>query len=192
MKLTNNQLTAILIASVVGLVVVVVKTLKKPKKEVVSGSYKASNCDELHAFENTHGKTIGGMSTKVNKALEDFYRRGLNPDITDVKIQMDSNTMEVKWTVTIEESKDGNAWVGFTSRGASGSDAYTRANSKSVAQDIESIRKKLIEKYGDSSIQIKPIFDFLYNLGSDGKANGKCPTRQIFYKFTRPSNFPKN
>ena len=54
----------------------------KPIK--LSGSYKASGCDELHAFESTHGKTIGGMNTKVNAKLKELYKQGINPEVVDV------------------------------------------------------------------------------------------------------------
>lgn len=190
MKIKDGVLYTFLGLATTISIIYLIKIIAKPKKVIVKGSYKANNCDELHAFESTHGKVIGGMNTKVNSALEDFYKKGFNPDITDIKVNMDSKNMQVNWEVTIEKSKDKIAWIGLTSRGASGDNAYQRANGKSVEQDADSILKKLKIKYSDNEIVLTPVFDFLYNLDKNGKYLGKCPTRQIFYKYSKPENFP--
>ena len=68
----------------------------------VEGEYKASNCDEFHAFQSTHGRIIGGMNDKIFTELEKMYKKGINPEVTDVIINMDANQMKVKWQVKIE------------------------------------------------------------------------------------------
>jgi len=186
----------ILILSSLGAVAVVLLFLNLRKKKmlsvIVSGEYKGANCDELHAFENTHGRTIGGMNTKVQAELERLYNQGYNPEVTEVNVDMNSKTMTVKWSVKIEQSKDGKAWVGITSRGASGSDAYTRAISSAVGQDFASVKKKIAEKYIEPFIEMKQVKDFLHNIEASGKVSGSCPTRQVFYVFTKPKKFPSN
>jgi copper chaperone CopZ len=180
-------------AFAVALVVLYFRRKKNKMKPVnVEGSFKAANCDELHAFESTHGKTIGGMNTKVNAELEKIYAQGINPEVTSVEVNMDAKNMKVDWKVTIEESKDGKAWVGFTSRGSSGSGAFIRANGKAVGQDFDTVLKKVRDVKDEPNAEMKLVKDFLYNLSTSGTATGKCPTRQLFYTYTRPIKFIKH
>jgi hypothetical protein len=164
---------------------------RKNNTMIIEGSFKGKNCDELHAFEGTNGRLIGGMNTKVNAELEKMYAKGINPDITDVFVEMDANKMEVKWKVTIAPSKDGKAYLGLTSRGSAGSTAYDRANGKSVGQDFDSVLKKVREKTNEPNAEMFLVKDYLYNLTKEKKSLGKCPTRQLFYKYTKPNKFPK-
>ena len=158
----------------------------------VEGEYKASNCDELHAFQSTHGRIIGGMNDKVFSELEKMYKRGINPEVTDVIVDMDADNMKVKWQVKIEPSKDGKAWVGFTSRGSSGgASAFNRAVGKAQGQDFDSVKKKVSGIVGEPNLEMKIVKDFLYNFSKDGKVQGKCPTRQVFYAYTRPNKYQK-
>lgn len=180
-------------AVAVALVVLYFRRKKNKMKPVtVEGSYKAANCDELHAFESTHGKTIGGMNTKVNAELEKIYATGTNPEVTSVEVNMDAKNMKVDWKVTIEESKDGKAWLGFTSRGSSGPGAFVRANGKSVGQDFDTVLRKVRDVKDEPNAEMKLVKDMLYNLTATGTATGKCPTRQLFYTYTRPIKFPKH
>jgi hypothetical protein len=192
----NTNKIALITSGVIfgGLAIFLVYKLirKKNNTIVVEGSYKGSNCDELHAFENTHGKTIGGMNTKVNAELEKMYAKGINPDITDVFVEMNANKMEVKWKVTIAPSKDGKAYLGLTSRGSAGSTAYDRANGKSVGQDFDSVIKKVREKTNEPNAEMSLVKDYLYNLNKQKESLGNCPTRQLFYKYTKPNKFPKH
>jgi len=165
---------------------------KKMNTIIVEGTFKGANCDELHAFESTGGKIIGGMNTKVNAELLKLYQSGINPDITDVSVVMNATKMEVNWKVTIEPSKDGKAYLGFTSRGSSGATAYDRANGKSVGQDADTILKKIKDKYNEPNAELVLVKDFLYNLNTKKQSLGKCPTRQLFYKYTKPKGFPKH
>lgn len=194
--MNNTNKIALITSGVIfgGLAIFLVYKLirKKNNTIVVEGSYKGSNCDELHAFENTHGKTIGGMNTKVNAELEKMYAKGINPDITDVFVEMNANKMEVKWKVTIAPSKDGKAYLGLTSRGSAGSTAYDRANGKSVGQDFDSVIKKVREKTNEPNAEMSLVKDYLYNLNKQKESLGNCPTRQLFYKYTKPNKFPKH
>ena len=165
---------------------------KKMNTIIVEGTFKGANCDELHAFESTGGKIIGGMNTKVNAELQRLYESGINPDIVDVSVVMNATKMEVNWKVTIEPSKDGKAYLGFTSRGSSGATAYDRANGKSVGQDADTILRKIKDKFKEPNAELVLVKDFLYNLNNKKQSLGKCPTRQLFYKYTKPNEFPNH
>lgn len=180
-----------LVTSVVVAVAVdrLMKRRKGKNNMKVSGSYTASNCDQLHAFEGTNGKLIGGMNTKVNAELEKFYKTGKNPIVSKVSVTMDSKKMKVDWEVEISESTDGKAWVGFTSRGSAGnSTAFERAVSPKYGQDPDSILKKIHQN--EPKAEIKKVHELLYNMSEAGKVLGGCATRQIFYAYTKPQKFP--
>jgi len=130
------------------------------------------------------------MNTKINAELDRIYKRGFNPVVTEVIVNMDADKMKVKWRVKIEESKDGKAWVGFTSRGSSGDNSYYRATAKAVGQDPDTVKDKMMKLYEEPSIDFKKAHELLYNMTNTGKATGKCPTRQVFYIYTRPLKYP--
>lgn len=185
---TTALLSSVVIAYAIDRVVL--KKGKKMKPIKLSGSYKASGCDELHAFESTHGKTIGGMNTKVNAKLKELYKQGINPEVVDVQANFDTKNMTATWEVTIASSKDGKAWVGLTSRGSSGNaSAYTRAVS-AQGQTPKDILKKVSENNGDSSAELKLVKDWLFNFDANQKILGSCPTRQLFYAYTLPTKYP--
>jgi hypothetical protein len=169
----------------------VLKKGKKMKPIKLSGSYKASGCDELHAFESTHGRMIGGMNTKVNAKLRELYKQGINPEVIDVQANFDTKNMVANWEVTIDSSKDGKAWVGLTSRGSSGNEsAYTRAVS-AQGQTPKDILKRISEKNNEPNPELKLVKDWVFNFDENKKIIGKCPTRQLFYAYTLPSNYPQ-
>lgn len=169
---------------------VVLKKGKKMKPIKLSGSYKASGCDELHAFESTNGRIIGGMNTKVNAKLEELYKQGINPQVIDVQANFDTKNMTATWEVTIASSTDGKAWVGLTSRGSSGNaSAYTRAVS-AQGQTPKDIQKRITEKRGEPNPELKLIKDWIFNFDSNKKIIGSCPTRQLFYAYTLPTKYP--
>jgi hypothetical protein len=155
----------------------------------VTGSYKARNCDELHAFQSTHGKIIGNLNTKVNAVLKQLYNKGINPDVTDVNVVFDTKNMISNWEVTIDKSKDGKAYLGITSRGSSGdSSAYDRAYKVKGQRPDDIIQK--IKQSGEINTELKLVKDWLWNLDKNKKVLGKCPTRQLFYKYTMPKKYP--
>lgn len=150
----------------------------------IIGSYVANDCDELHAFQSTGGKVIGNMNVIVGKKLEEIYNAGINPKVTNVKVRV--SEMKVNWSVTIEESNDGKAWVGFTSRGAGcGNDVYDRAESSSSGNDIGTLSDKIRSTFGENKISIEVVNDFIYEDDENG-------FRQIFYRYTKPSKFPSH
>lgn len=56
-----------------------------------------------------------------------MYKKGINPDITDLKVIVDSQNYKVNWEAKIEPSKDGKAYTGFMTYGSAGGSADTRA-----------------------------------------------------------------
>lgn len=149
---------------------------------VVSDTYTAKNCDELHAFQSTSGKVIGNMNVTVGNKLEEIYNSGINPK--PVKVNVTVTGMKVSWSVTIDKSNDGKSWVGFTSRGAGcNADVYNRAVSSSQGNDMKSAKQKIMSTYGESDIEIEVVNDFEYEDDKNG-------FRQVFYRYTKPSKYP--
>lgn len=161
--------------------------------EVVTDSFTANDCDELHAFEGTGGKKVGEMQTKMFKKLNDIYQKGINPKVSNVTVTV--NDMTVTWTCTIVESTDGKAWVGFTSRGAGcNNNIIARANAEYltdektgesiyVGNDVGTMRKRIKEVYKEPNIEIEDVNDFIYNGGGNS-------FKQIFYRYTKPISSP--
>lgn len=157
------------------------QTYQLPLK--VSCGFKAEDCDELHAFQNTKKKKeggapdemepvdIGNMAMIVKQWLDYFYySKGIKPEVSDVDVQV--NGMQVDWNVTISESKDGKAWIGFSSRGAGCDGELTRAES-----NFKKGQEKINGKYpGCEIVKIKTITH-------TDPGNG---FHQIFFKYTKP------
>jgi hypothetical protein len=151
---------------------------KKMDSFYVKGEYIVpedikNRADALHSFERRKSDGFGGyMSTKIKKALVDLYNKGINPDVSEIKINIDSKKYKVNWEAKIEPSKDGKAYVGISTVGSAGSGADERAKSQ-----IESM-KKWNAKAKD------------YTLVLDFKNPKGVYIRQYFYKWTNPSEFP--
>jgi hypothetical protein len=108
----------------------------------VKGDYTASNCDELHAFQGTGGKTIGNMNGIVKDKILELNKQGHKVKVTKVSVVVKG--MNVIWTVDISKSDDNKNWVGFTSRGAGcNSDIQRRWNNDSVGNGAASIKNKI-------------------------------------------------
>jgi hypothetical protein len=144
---------------------------------VVSGSYTApkGDADALHSFERRKSDGFGGrMTSKVDEKLKEVYDAGINPDITDIKINVNSQSYTVNWSVTIDESKDGVAYMGLTTRGSAGGGADRRAQGQ-----IDGLMKKMKRKGYDN-----------IELALDFKNPSGVYIRQFFYKYSIPNKFP--
>jgi hypothetical protein len=158
------------------LIILLIKKRRKKMSVIVKGEYivpkgTPNMGDALHSFERRKSDGFGGrMSTKIKEALVKMYNEGINPDITDLKVNVDSKNYKVTWEAKLEPSKDGKAYTGFMTFGSAGSGADTRAKGQ------EEATKKRIggEDY-------KLVLDF------------KNPTgiyiRQYFYTYTK-SEYP--
>jgi hypothetical protein len=150
----------------------------------VSDNYKVgkNDCDSFHSFNDNGKREIGGMNTKVNKVLMDVYNKGFNPDITAVDVDMNSDTMEVNWTVTINKSKDGNAWTGLYSRGGGKisnpgeyPDSISATSGHASAKESKTSNYVLKRGTPDKMVPVKIL------VHSPKKG---CRVKQIFYKYT--------
>jgi hypothetical protein len=161
------------------LIILLIKKRRKKMSVIVKGGYVVPKGtpnmgDALHSFESRKSDGFGGkMSTKIREALMKMYNDGINPEVTDLKVNVDSKKYEVTWEAKLEPSKDGKAYIGFVTRGSAGSGADARALSQ-----ID----KMKEQVGGEDYKI--VLDF------------KNPTgiyiRQFFYTYTKPKDFPKH
>jgi hypothetical protein len=143
------------------------------KDEYTVPANAKNKADALHSFERRKSDGFGGfMSTKIKKALRDLYAKGINPDITELKINVDSKNYKVQWEAKIEPSKDGKAYVGISTVGSAGSGADERAKNQ-----IDTM-KKWVANAKD------------YTLVLDFKNPKGIYIRQYFYKWTNPTEYP--
>jgi hypothetical protein len=161
------------------LIILLIKKRRKKMSVIVKGGYVVPKGtpnmgDALHSFESRKSDGFGGkMSTKIREALMKMYNDGINPEVTDLKVNVDSKKYEVTWEAKLEPSKDGKAYIGFVTRGSAGSGADARALGQ-----ID----KMKEQVGGEDYKV--VLDF------------KNPTgiyiRQFFYTYTKPKDFPKH
>jgi hypothetical protein len=164
----------------IGITFLIFKLLGKNKMKPVTikGSYSVPKDikyreDALHSFERRKMDGFGGrMTTKINDELLKFYKNGINPDITDIKIKVDSNNYSVQWTATIAPSLDGNAYMGVVTRGSAGGSADERAK-----EQIPAMKKSI-----SGASDFKLVKDFINPKG--------VYIRQFFYKYRLPKKYP--
>jgi len=153
----------------------------------VKGSFNSEgNCDHLHAFQSSGGEVVGNMNVIVGDKLEEIYELGNTPEVTQVNVSVNGET--VNWRVTINESKDGKAWMGFTSRGAGCNiDIETRATSSSIGNDVGTLKTRIVNAgYNvDEDFVIEVINEYTYDGGADS-------FKQVFYRYTRPTDYPSH
>jgi hypothetical protein len=161
----------------------------------ISGEYTVPNSapnkgDALHSFNRRRSDGFGGymlsgnppgkwsqyikfnQGKSINQALQEVWNDGINPDITNLKIQVDSKTYTVKWSATIDESEDGKAYVGVSSVGSAGGGADSRAQGQ-----IEGMKR-----WEPGAKDYTLVLDF--------KNPSGIYIRQYFYKFTKPKEYP--
>lgn len=177
---TQNIVAISLVAlTLVGVTFVILRSRKKSKGVIVKGEYSVpentpNRVDALHSFESRKSDGFGGkMSTKIKEEMMKFYQKGINPDVSDVKIDIDSVNYKVKWSAKVHESKDGKAYIGFTTFGSAGSDADSRA----IGQ-FEGVKQRL------GGEDYKLVLDFKNPKG--------IYIRQFFYKYTKPNEYKPN
>jgi hypothetical protein len=149
------------------------------KKEIlVKGEYSVpegtpNRVDALHSFESRKSDGFGGrMLTKIEEAMMKLYNRGINPDVKDIKINVDSTNYKVTWSANVVPSQDGKAYIGMSCVGSAGTNADARALSQ-IAQ-----MKTKVEGAED------------YTLVLDFKNPNGIYIRQFFYKHTLPNKYP--
>ena len=175
---TQNILAISIVAlTLFGANFAILRYRRKNKGIVVKGEYSVpentpNRADALHSFESRKSDGFGGkMSTKINEQMRKFYKKGINPDVSDIKIDVDSVNYKVKWSARVHESKDGKAYIGFTTFGSAGSDADSRA----IGQ-FEGVKQRI------GGEDYKLVLDFKNPKG--------IYIRQFFYKYTKPNEYP--
>ena len=159
----------------------------------LSGSYQVpkniiSKGDALHSFDRRKMDGFGGymltgspvpskwssyvkldQGKGVNQVLKDLVKSGVKPDVTDISVTV-NNDYSVNWSITIDESKDGNAYIGVSSRGSAGSNADGRAS-----QQISRLKSK-----NSKSCNWTQVLDL--------NVSKPIKIRQFFLKYTDCSN----
>lgn len=181
MEITQKQTKIAVGAALVALIVFFVYRNRKPKKLktiTIKDSYTVppgtpNMADALHAFERRKSDGFGGrMSTKINEALRKMHSEGINPDIYELKVNVDSKKYKVDWEATLGPSKDGKAYVGMSTVGSAGGGADARALSQ-----IENMKT-----WAKGAKDYTLVLDFVNPQG--------IYIRQYFYKYTKPSEYP--
>lgn len=176
----KKQNDIIFFLGAIGITYLLLRIAKKGKMKpfIIKGSYivpKGTKYpeDALHSFERRKFDGFGGrMATKIREKMAEVYKRGINPDISDIKIKVDSKNYAVEWQATIKQSEDGKAYLGISTVGSAGSDADYRAK-----QQIEKMKT-----FVKGSKDYKLVKDFINPKG--------IYIRQFFYKYTLPDEFP--
>lgn len=151
--------------------------------------------DAMHTFntrksggnfgKNKAGEKLDGggkMDSKIGAALKSFYKdNNLNPCVTSIKITVIPETWTIEYEATIEESPDGNAYVGFRSWGGMSAGYPKKTPPSGHAYSNYLTAKK---EWTPAGATIKDVIDFHFPGGF----------RQIFFQFTDPSfpNKPKS
>jgi hypothetical protein len=169
----------------------VLKEMGSGKQVDVVGEYEPNvgDWDGMHSFQSRKSDGFGGrMNDLVNEALVKFWKEeGLNPDITKIEIQMDESGKDkwkVKWKCTIEESKDGKAWIGLTSRGGAGQPDGASGSIQRAKTQIEDKKRELKSEFSDPALETKEVLDFNHDAESGG-----THVRQIFVVYTNPAKY---
>ena len=182
MEITQKQIKLAVGAALASLILLFVYRSRKNNKSktiIIKDSYTVppgtpNMADALHSFERRKDGFGGGMSTKINAKLLELYKKGINPDILELKINVDGKKYKVDWEATLGKSKDGKAYLGMSTVGSAGPDADARAK-----QQIEGMKKW---KPQEGRKDYKLVLDFV---------NPKdVYIRQYFYKYTKPTEYP--
>ena len=146
--------------------------------------------DAMHTFstrkiggnfgKNKAGEKLekgGRMHSRISEALKSFYKTyNLNPCITAIKITVDPVEFSVDYEVTIEESPDGKAYVGFNSWGGATAGYPKKKPPSGHAYSNYKTRRKEVAATG---AEIADVLDFHFPGGF----------RQIFFQHT-DSSYP--
>jgi hypothetical protein len=138
----------------------------------------------MHAFESTNGIPVGEGNTKVKAILDKMYADGIKPIVTSValtKVDHKPKSVDIEWIVTIEESKDGLAYTGFTSRGSGSSAGLpSPSQARSDGKDEMSIKNNVNKQLG----YVPKVFKQVGPDVTESDSTYKRYFRQVFYVYT--------
>jgi hypothetical protein len=133
------------------------------------------DADLLHSFERRKSDKQGAyIGTQIERELKKVYAAGINPDVVNFTLSVNSKAYSVTWSATIVESKDGKAYVGFSTRGSAGGGSDRRALSQ-----VGPLKQQLTK---NGAQDITQVLDFTNPTG--------IPIRQYFFKYTIPNKYP--
>ena len=147
---------------------------------IVNGSFPGDNGDRSHAFQSTGGVVVGGMQTQVNQKLKEIYDAGYNPDVTNITVTINMETKKTYWRATINESTDGNAYLGIVTVGSCCSDNCAKRADDQVPN------MKTWNSTPDDHKLITILQSTATGTSSGGLTivGGKYKLKQHFYKYT--------
>jgi len=147
---------------------------------IVKDSFPGDNGDRSHAFQSTGGVVVGKMQTKVNQKLKEIYDAGYNPDVTNITVTINVDTKKTYWRATINESTDGNAYLGIVTVGSCCSDDCAKRADNQVP------RMKTWNSTPDDHKLITVLQSTPAGTSSGGLTivGGKYKLKQHFYKYT--------
>ena len=175
----------------------------------LSGSYRVPDTapmkgDALHSFDARLADGFGGYMLRgnppsewsqyikydqgksINQALQDVWRSGVNPDVTNLTVNVNSSNYTVNWEATIDRSKDGKAYLGLVTVGSCCSSSYSDRALGQV-ETMKTWNSKPKNHYLVADIQTTRDGKSNGNITIDG---GNYKLRQIFYKYTYDNKKP--
>ena len=152
----------------------------------VTGSFKGDNGDRTHAFQSTNNVVVGNMENIVDKKLKEVYNAGYNPDITDLKVTIDLDNKTTNWSVTIDQSTDGNAYMGIVTVGSCCNGSYEERADGQVER-MKTWNADPSDHYLIDVLQTTADGSSKGNITIKG---GKYKLKQHFYKYTKDNKKP--
>lgn len=164
----------------------ILKKTKSDLERIISGSYSAEGqphaYDALHAFQSRRSDGFGGrINTKVQNGIKEYKKTsGLDAvDIKKVKVDINPNTLTVKWEVTIGRSNDGYTYDEFDSRGSAGGGESAVNAQLAGMHSVNSGKPVLVYHYNET---IPKCFD-VKGVKLPGGCKGKINIQQKFFKY---------
>jgi hypothetical protein len=155
---------------------------------IINHSFSGDNGDRSHAFQSTGGVVVGEMQTQVNQKLKEIYDAGYNPDVTNITVTINMKTKKTLWEATINESTDGNAYLGIVTVGSCCSDDCAKRADDQVP------RMKTWNSTPDAHKLITILQSTAAGTSAGGLTivGGKYKLKQYFYKYTLKRFPPKS
>lgn len=164
----------------------ILKKTKSDLERIISGSYSAEGqphaYDALHAFQSRRSDGFGGrINTKVQNGIKEYKKTsGLDAvDIKKVKVDINPNTLTVKWEVTIGRSNDGYTYEEFDSRGSAGGGESAVDGQLAGMHSVNSGEPVLVYHFNET---IPKCFDSK-GVKLEGGCKGTINIQQKFFKY---------
>ena len=120
--------------------------------------------------------------------LKKLYDAGINPIVTNVTLSSKhfEKSVSMHWSVEINESTDGLAYTGFTSRGSARNDRSV--STTDIFSDPEKtetgVKRAVLKKYKYTPVSVKLVADIKDDESNFRYLNqGTRHIRQVFYSY---------